>query len=390
MYSKNIVIVSTCFIDWGGSEELWAQCVPHLLNNGYNVIVYKKHLNYHHPKFSELADKGVVLADTKSTFSLGRRIISRGLITLNNAYTEIKRLAPIQRADQAFIKNLKESNPKLAIISQGINFDGLSYAYQCLLLNIPYVIICQKAVDFYWPGIGDRPFMIKTLLQAKQIFFVSHHNYKLTEEQFGIKLPNSSIVFNPVKVSRYPLPFPNTTDGYKLACVARLFLLDKGQDMLLRILAQQKWKNRALTISFIGSGDDLEPLQSMAKFLEIQNIEFIGQIDNIENIWHNYHALILPSRSEGLPLSVVEAMASGRPVIVTNAGGTAEIVEDGVTGFVGKIDYDMFDDAMERAWSNREDWRNIGQKAAAYIAQIVPKEPELEFSNIINKIINNR
>lgn len=389
MSVKNILIVSTCFIDWGGSEELWAQSVPHLLNSGHKITVYKKHLNYHHPKFAELAAKGVTLTDTRSTYNLGRRIISRGLITLNNAYTEIKKLAPIKQADRAFIANLKEHTPDLVIISQGINFDGLEHAYQCLLLNIPYVIICQKAVDFYWPGVGDRPFMIKTLVNAKQIFFVSQHNYKLTEEQFGVRLPNGRVIFNPVKVSRYPLPFPDTSKGYKLACVARLFLLDKGQDILIRILGQEKWKNRPFSVSFVGSGDDLEPLRAMAKLLAIQNVEFIGQVDNIESIWHNYHALILPSRSEGLPLSVVEAMASGRPVIITNAGGTAEIVEDGATGFVGKIDHDMFDDAMERAWNGRNNWENIGKKAAEYIAETVPKEPELEFAKIINELIND-
>jgi len=389
MSAKSILIVSTCFIDWGGSEELWAQSVPHLLNSGHKITVYKKHLNYHHPKFAELAAKGVTLTDTRTTYNLGRRIISRGLITLNNAYTEIKKLAPIKQADRAFIANLKEHAPDLVIVSQGINFDGLEHAYQCFLLNIPYVIICQKAVDFYWPGVGDRPFMIKTLVNAKQIFFVSQHNYKLTEEQFGVRLPNGRVIFNPVKVSRYPLPFPDISKGYKVACVARLFLLDKGQDILIRILGQEKWKNRPFSVSFVGSGDDLEPLRAMAKLLEIQNVEFIGQVDNIESIWHNYHALILPSRSEGLPLSVVEAMASGRPVIITNAGGTAEVVEDGITGFVGKIDHDMFDDAMERAWNERNNWENIGKKAAEYIADTVPKEPELEFAKIINKLVND-
>ncbi len=242
-------------------------------------------------------------------------------------------------------------------------------------------------MDFYWPPLSERSFMIKALQHARKCFFVSHHNKKLTEEQFGIHLANSKIIYNPVKISDR-IVFPSVNDGYKLACVARLFLLDKGQDILLRILSQKKWKERPVKISFIGSGDDYEGLHAMAKFLNISNVEFTGQINDIEKIWRQHHALILPSRSEGLPLSLVEAMAAGRPVIVTNAGGNAELVQEGITGFIGQINETSFDDAMERAWNNRNNWESIGKRAAAFIQEKIPKNPENDFANYLNEMIH--
>ncbi len=389
-FSKNILFVSTCHIDWGGSEELWGKTAHLLLDKGFQVIVYKSKINRDHPEFKKLADKGAILADWYSTFSLSKRAYKK----MNRASGKIskKSLPPELKKDhtgEAFVKTIRKYKPGLVIVSQGINFDGLHHAYQSLSENIPYVIICQKAVDFYWPNISERQFMIKALRHARKCFFVSHHNQRLTEEQFGIRLTNSEIIYNPVKISG-KIAYPSVNDGYKLACVARLFLLDKGQDILLRILSQQKWKERAVKISFIGSGDDYEGLFEMARLLNISNIEFIGQSNEMEKIWQQHHALILPSRSEGLPLSLVEAMAAARPVIVTNAGGNAEIVEEGITGFIGQINETSFDEAMERAWNNREHWKSMGNKAAEFIAEKIPKNPENDFANYLNEIINEQ
>lgn len=386
---QNILILSTCYIDWGGSEELWARSVPHLRNRGYGVIVYKQHINRLHPEFTDLANKGAILADRRSASGVAARLFYKGRKIIRWVYTELRGLPPGTEEDWTFIRTLERFRPALVVVSQGINFDGLRYAYQCLLRNIPYVIVCQKAVDFYWPNLTDRDYMTRTLIHAKACFFVSHHNHRLTEEQFGTRLANGRVIFNPVKLSRHGIPYPPMDEGYRLACVARLFLLDKGQDILLRILGEEKWKARPVRVSFIGSGDDLEPLRAMAALLDVKNVDFTGQVSNMEDIWRTHHALILPSRSEGLALSVVEAMAAGRPVIVTNAGGNAELVEEGVTGFIGKADQESLENAMERAWNNRDLWESMGKSASGYVAGAVPGEPELAFADLLNKVVDD-
>jgi hypothetical protein len=74
----------------------------------------------------------------------------------------------------------------------------------------------------------------------------------LTQQQIGARLPNAQVVFNP-----FAVPFENhisrvRSDKIKLACVARLFLLDKGQDNLLRVLSKEKWKRRDVEVTFFG------------------------------------------------------------------------------------------------------------------------------------------
>ena len=148
-------------------------------------------------------------------------------------------------------------------------------------------------------------------------------------------------------------------------------------------MSEKKWRDRPLKISLIGKGMDEAALKDMVSLLNVTNLEFKGQIDDIESMWSEYHALVLPSRSEGLPLSMVEAMAAGRPVIISNAGGNAELVEEGITGFIGYPNEESFEQAMERAWNKRDQWKQMGEKAARYVSEHVPHSPEKDFANLI-------
>jgi glycosyltransferase involved in cell wall biosynthesis len=386
----NIAIISSCSEDWGGSEELWGRSVPLLLAEGYTVTVYKNKINKSHPEFVKLAQLGVSFEE----IDIRRSFIHR------NFNKVIGKLEQFRGKDSAFtfinnpwvnnlISLLSKNKHVFALVSQGINFDGLGYGYACNVLNLPYMLVAQKAVDFYWPSRADRPMMTKVLKEAKICYFVSKHNLHLTEEQFGTRLINCKVIFNPLKVGSIQ-PYPDTNDGFKLACVGRLFILDKGQDILLRILSTEKWKSRNISISFVGSGVDDDGLKEMAKLLDTGNVNFAGQVKDIDKLWKQHHALVLPSRSEGLPLSLVEAMAAGRIAIISKAGGNTELIEEGVTAFSGYPNEASFEEAMERAWIQRDRWEEMGRVAAGQIAQLVPASPEKDFVKHMLSALNGR
>lgn len=376
---RNVAIITSCSEDWGGSEELWGKSVPHLLAHNYSVTVYKGILNRNHREFIKLEKMGVTLQDLEDY----KPFLVRNFRKLYRKFENIMGKESIftfyiNPWVDKLIKELTLNRPEFAIISQGINFDGLGFAYAFNFLNIPYAIISQKAVDFYWPAPNDRPMMTKILEEARATYFVSKHNLILTEEQFGKRLANSHVIFNPQKIGQIQ-PFPDMKNGIRLACVGRLFLLDKGQDILIRILNTKKWRGRPVTISFVGSGVDEGALKEMAALLEVNNISFAGHVQDMDTLWQNYHALILPSRSEGLPLSMVEAMAAGRIVIISNAGGNTELLDENVTGFSGYANEESFEEAMDRAWESRDNWETMGLEAAKQMSVRVPKSPEKDF-----------
>src|SRR5207245_2583405 len=161
------------------------------------------------------------------------------------------------------------------------------------------------------------------------------------------------------------------------------YLLDKGQDILLRVLAREKWKSRSLHISFFGRGTNGEALADLAGRLGLRNVSFEGQTEDILGIWKNHHVLVLPSRAEGLPLALVEAMMCGRPAVVTNVGGNTEVIQDGVTGFLATPDEDSIDEALEEAWARREELHEMGQRAALRIRELVPASPAEDFAGTL-------
>ena len=104
-------------------------------------------------------------------------------------------------------------------------------------------------------------------------------------------------------------------------------------------------------------------------------VVFEGHVADIEKVWALNHVLVMPSRIEGLPLAVIEAMLCGRPVVATDVAG-AEVIEDGVTGFLAEAaTVGCVGNALERFWARRGEAEEIGALAAKKIRDLVPPDP---------------
>src|SRR6185369_7034394 len=85
-------------------------------------------------------------------------------------------------------------------------------------------------------------------------------------------------------------------------------------------------------------------------------------------IWSANQVLLMPSHGEGTPLAALEAMMYARPVVATDVGGNAEIIHDGVTGFIAEAaTVNSFSKTLERAWQARAQWHEMGLAAHKYI-----------------------
>jgi len=142
----------------------------------------------------------------------------------------------------------------------------------------------------------------------------------------------------PAKKMRYA---PNPTElPEKTAEMGGGYLIYAGrlsQEKGLRSFIEAAAKVPELPIKIAGRGPEDEDLRSFVESVGASHIEFLGFVapDDLLQLRHRAEALILPTLSyENASGSVLEAMASGLPCIVTRIGGNPELVEDGVNGFL--------------------------------------------------------
>jgi glycosyltransferase involved in cell wall biosynthesis len=113
----------------------------------------------------------------------------------------------------------------------------------------------------------------------------------------------------------------------------------KRIDLLITVFSRLFIKYKFLKLVITGKGKELDNLKQLVHDLEIEKQVIFPGFTNEPALFAScYDIAVLNSRLEGFPNSIVEYMASGRPVVSTNVGGVSEIIEDGVNGSLVTID----------------------------------------------------
>jgi glycosyltransferase involved in cell wall biosynthesis len=109
----------------------------------------------------------------------------------------------------------------------------------------------------------------------------------------------------------------------------------KGHRYLLEATRELLQAEPDIRVAIVGDGALRQELEAQAARLGIvEQVYFAGFRRDVPALIRGFEIFVFPSTHEGTPNSVLEAMALGKPVVATRAGGTAEIVQDGITGLV--------------------------------------------------------
>lgn len=145
----------------------------------------------------------------------------------------------------------------------------------------------------------------------------------------------------------------------------------KGLDLGLRALAQIKDLDWQWSIA--GDGPQMETLKSLAQELGIaERVTFLGwqARDELAKDYHHANLFLFPSRHEGMPNAVLEAMSSGLPVVATRIAGSEELVVDGVTGvLVNTEDVDSLRDGLRRLLVEEKTREQMGRASRQRVEQ---------------------
>jgi len=374
---ESLIFISTMgLVPWGGSEELWSRAALDFASRGFPVIASVLEWSPLHPRVLALEAGGIDVRMRPQSYWRSHPI--RWLISRGGEPTvpTLKRL-------------LGSKRPALVVISEGGSLPPVGLVEYCAENKLPFVTICQMNSVGSWCTDEDAKRYRAALPSARRCFFVSRENMAHAEKQVGAGIHNGEVVWNPVNVpfDFYP-SWPLIADGeMRFASVARLYPPAKGQDILLEALAEPVWKARRWQLRFYGEGPMMEVIELLAQKLGLSDrITFAG-FASVEQIWSTNHVLVMPSRYEGLPLAMVEAMLCARPVVATDVAGHRELIEDGVTGFLADAPTPAsMAAALERFWSRRHEAAEIGQAGARRIRQLMPSNPVRVFSDRLTQI----
>jgi glycosyltransferase involved in cell wall biosynthesis len=152
---------------------------------------------------------------------------------------------------------------------------------------------------------------------------------------FGVK---AEAVFNTVDSSRFRfrerrplkpvlLSNRNLESHYNVACTLRAFAMIQTQIAEARLIVA-------------GDGSERRYLRELSKDLQLNNVDFVGAIapESMPALYDRADIFANASNIDNQPLSIIEAFASGLPVVTTAAGGIRDMIRDGVTGLMARCD----------------------------------------------------
>lgn len=355
-------------VPWGGSEELWFRTARWLQKQNHQIGVNFKWWPRAADQLNEIAHGGgsVWFRDRPLTFW----------------ETQKQRFAAL-RGGQRGSSWIEEFAPDAVLVTLGYHPDRIPVADECLAAKVPYAINVQSASNFFFIHSDTIDTYRRWYSNAKKVFFVSRENQHKVETNLAMKLTNAEIVDNPFNVSREAqIEWPADDGIFRLACVGRIHFQSKGQDLVVDVLSRPKWRDRPIQVTFYGKDQGNE--RQLVDLIKLHGLEdklkLGGFMTDVAEIWRRNHALLLPSRYEGAALVVVESMLCQRIAITTDTGRNTELLSPDRTGFIAPYaTIDLLDDALERAWAKRHEWKQLGQEAGQAIRAKYSADPIEDF-----------
>jgi len=276
-----------------------------------------------------------------------------------------------------------------------------------ILANIPFVATVHNMEEYFRDknifSLAVRVIEHNVLKHASKIVCVSNgvreyllHHYNKIDKEKVLTIHNGvdpSLFANQVNKDILHAEFNIPDKTIIVGCIARLhrqkgiiYLLQAAKEIILTC------SNQNIKFVIIGDGEEKEDLYNFVKGNNLQNyIIFTGYRKDVLMLMPEFDIFVLPSLWEGLPMALVEAMATGLPCIATDVSGNSEIVVDRVTGFIVPPRSPIaISDAIKILIGNRNLRRSMGCNGCTRVinefsAQKMAKEYEKVYLKILEE-----
>jgi glycosyltransferase involved in cell wall biosynthesis len=359
------------FYSWGGSEEYWHSLAVNALEMQHEVLILVAQHEQVPSKIIELQKKGAQVIFYKN--------LKVRIAKLNNLLSNYYNL-----------NVLRKFAPDLIFISQGGTYEihRNDFLLRCLsTIENEIVVICHGNSESVVLDEGLRKMYTELFDKAKFVMFPSQWSYELTCNQLLHVFKNYKLFANPLNLNPPQSLTPFQQEAGKMiniAMVGSLTIQWKGHDIILQTLSQSNWLKKNWHLNIYGDGKDKAYIESLMKYLNLtERVSLIGHVKDVNAIWNQNDLLVMPSRVENAPISIVEAMICGKPVVSTNIGGIAEWINE-KTGYLAKApNVTEFSFSLEKAFNEIEEWNTIGLNARKHSINLI-HERTIFFHDLIS------
>lgn len=255
------------------------------------------------------------------------------VVTINGLQRQVH---PLRDLSALFniLRNLRRSRPDLVACHSGKA--GILGCVAARIVRVPSVFTAHGwSYNAAPPGLARDIQMLferATSSLACQIITVSEYDYELAVHDRISSVDKLVRIWNGVHdIDSTLFARPGSRDEVNMLSVAR-FQEPKDFDTLIRALGQLV--DRSWFLTLVGDGpDELRVRQLVAHYGVQDRVRFSGLRHDVDHVLSESDLLLLISTKEGLPLSILEAMRAGLPVVASRVGGVDEAVVDGITGY---------------------------------------------------------
>ena len=181
---------------------------------------------------------------------------------------------------------------------------------------------------------------------------------------YALKAEKVPVIYNGVDLSRC-LAKESYTAGetVKIVHVGR-FNEQKNHGRLLKAFQLLLAQYPNCHLNLVGDGELMEEVKALAQELGIaEKVSFLGSQSNVYPFLQEADIFALPSDYEGMPMTIIEAMGTGLPIVATRVGGVPDMIEDQVSGLLTDCDEKEVAQALARLVSEEVLRETLGQKA---------------------------
>lgn len=199
------------------------------------------------------------------------------------------------------------------------------------------------------------------------------------QEVYGLPDNRIPVVFNGIDLSRCIVKESYARkDTFTVLHIGR-FMDVKNHELLLRRFARFKGQHSDARLQLLGDGELKENMMQLAGQLNITDaVEFAGLQSNVYPWLHNADVFILPSKFEGMPMTLIEAMGTGLPIIASNVGGIPDMLSSQKEALLIEPKEEKIIEALEMVYSDakkREYWgRNALQRSSLFSSQAMARK----------------